>query len=97
MTEIVIDGKAYGIRCDMNVIEAIEEHFGTISGITKERSIAATKFLAAEMMNEHNYVRGEPERYTPEWVGANMSPAEYSSVWQGVIMCFVDCITSKKK
>ncbi len=95
--EIVIGGKPYGIRCDMNVIEAIEDHFGHIEGITKKRSISATKFLVAEMINEHNYVCSNPERVTPEWVGANMTRAEYLPAWQGAVQCFIDCILVKKK
>ncbi len=95
--EIIIGGAAYGIRCDMNVIEAIEDHFGGIEEITKKRTIPAVKFLAAEMINEHNYAVNSPERVTPAWVGANMTPAEYGAVWQGVIECFIDSITVKKK
>ena len=81
----------------MNVIEAIEDHFGSIDSVEKNRSIGAVKFLAAEMINEHNYVCKSPERVTPEQVGAEMTPAEYSDVWRGVIECFVDCVASKKK
>lgn len=95
--KIVIGGEEYGIRCDMNVIEAIENHFGGIEGVTKERSIAAAKFLAAEMINEHNYVVHSPERVTPQEVGAKMTPAEYGDVWRGVIECFIDCVAVKKK
>lgn len=95
--EIVLGGTAYGIRCDMNVIEAIEDHFGGIEGITEKRTVKAAKFLAAEMVNEHNYFTNNPERVTPEWVGAHMMPAEYAAVWQSVIACFIDCISVKKK
>ena len=97
MYNIIIGGTAYPIRCDMNVIEAIEDHFGGIEAITEKRTIAAAKFLAAEMINEHNYCIDKPARVTPEWVGANMTPEEYGAVWRGVIECFVDCITVKKK
>ena len=97
MHGIIIGGTPYPIRCDMNVIEAIEDHFGGIEAITEKRTIAAAKFLAAEMINEHNYCIDKPARVTPEWVGANMTPEEYGAVWRGVIECFVDCITVKKK
>ncbi len=97
MHEIIIGGTAYGIRCDMNVIEAIEDHFGGVENVTKERTIAAAKFLAAEMINEHNYAANSPERVTPEWVGMQMTPQEYSAVWSGVMECFVDSINAKKK
>ena len=95
--EIILSGQAYGIRCDMNVIEAIEDHFGGIAEITKQRSVSATKFLAAEMMNEHWYAASSPERVTPEWVGMQMLPTEYADVWQNVIQCFIDSVSVKKK
>ena len=97
MHEIMIGGERRGIRCDMNVIEAIEDHFGEIDGLTSKRTISAVKFLAAEMINEHNYVTGNPERVTPEWVGAHMTPGEYQEAWRGVIECFIDCVAVKKK
>lgn len=97
MHEIVIGGIPHGIRCDMNVIEEIEDHFGSIDGITEKRTIKAAKFLAAAMINEQNYFAHSPERVTPEWVGAQMMPTEYAAAWQGLIQCFVDSINVKKK
>lgn len=94
--EIIIGGETRLIRCDMNVLEQIEDEFGSIEKIVEKRNIKAAKFLAAAMINEHNYCAGIPDRVTPEKIGAEMTPQEYAAVWQGVIECFIDCVTVKK-
>ncbi len=97
MREIIMGGEPYKIRCDLNVLEAIEEKYGRIDAITEQRSIASTKFLAAEMINEHKRVTCQAERLTPEDVGARMTFPEYAEAWREIITEFMDCVIVKKK
>lgn len=97
MREIIMGGEPYKIRCDLNVLEAIEEKYGSIDAITKERSIASAKFLAAEMVNEHNRITRVPDRITPEDAGALMTFQEYAAAWKELIAEFLDCVIVKKK
>lgn len=97
MREIIMSGEPYQILCDLNVLEAIEEKYGRIDAITEQRSIAVTKFLAAEMINEHNRVTCQPERVTPEGVGVRMTFPEYAAAWREIMAEFMDCVIVKKK
>ena len=97
MREIIMGGETHKIRCDLNVLEAIEEKYGSIDAITKKRSISSTKFLAAEMINEHNRVTRIPDRMTPEDVGARMYFPVYAQAWKEIIAEFLDCVIVKKK
>lgn len=97
MKEIIMGGEPYKICCDLNVLGAIEEKYGRIDAITEQRSISSTKFLAAEMINEHNRVTNQPERVTPEDVGAKMTFPEYAEAWREIIAEFLDCVIVKKK
>jgi hypothetical protein len=95
--EIILGGEKRGIRCDMNVLEAIQQKFGEVDAIMRERSISSAKFIVAEMMNEHNYSVSDPKRYTPDEVGMLMTPEEYVGAWTGCVKLFADSVTSKKK
>ena len=97
MRKIVMGGESYGIRCDLNVLEAIEEKYGSIDAITKERSITSAKFLIAEMINEQNRDTNNPERFTPEEVGARLTFPEYREAWPEILAEFLDCVIVKKK
>lgn len=97
MREIIMSGKPRNIICDLNVLEAIEEKYGRIDAIAEQRSIAVTKFLAAEMINEYNRITFQTERVTPESVGVSMTYPEYAAAWQEIIAEFLDCVIVKKK
>lgn len=97
MYTIILDGKEYILRCDLNVIEKIEEKYGDLNGaMEKQGSISCTKFLAAEMINEHFYYTGVPDRVTEEFVGARLTTADLGIVVTTVLSCLMDCVCKKK-
>lgn len=96
MQTIIMGGKEYGARCDLNVLERIAERYGSMAELQEEiGTIKAIKFLACEMINEENYVRGEKERITENWVGATMTMAEFANAAEAVMACLQDCLAPK--
>lgn len=97
MYTIKLDGKEYILRCDLNVIEKIEEKYGNLNTMMeKQGSVPCTKFLVAEMINEHFYYIGAPEQVTEDFVGARLTPAELGEVVTTVLSCLMDCVCKKK-
>ena len=96
MRTIIMGGKEYGARCDLNVLERIAERYGSMTELQEEiGTIKAIKFLACEMVNEENYVRGEKERITENWVGATLTMAEFADAAEAVMVCLQDCLQPK--
>lgn len=96
MRTIIMSGKEYGARCDLNVLERIAERYGGMAELQEELgSIKAIKFLACEMINEENYARGEKERITENFVGATLTMAEFADAAETVMACLQDCLAPK--
>ena len=96
MRTIIMGGKEYGARCDLNVLGQIAERYGSMTELQKEiGSIKAIKFLACEMINEENYARGEKERVTENFVGATLTMAEFAGAAEAVMACLQDCLQPK--
>lgn len=96
MRTIIMGGKEYGARCDLNVLERIAERYGGMTELWEEiGTIKAIKFLACEMVNEENYVRGEKERITENFVGATLTMAEFADAAEAVMACLQDCLQPK--
>ena len=96
MRTIIMGGKEYGARCDLNVLERIAERYGSMTELQEEiGSIKAIKFLACEMINEDNYARGEKERITENFVGATLTMAEFADAAEAVMVCLQDCLQPK--
>ena len=97
MYTITLDGKEYILRCDLNVIEKIEEKYGTIMSLMeKQGNISSTKFLVAEMINEHFYYVNVPDRVTEDFVGARLSAIDLEQVVSTMLSCLMDCVCKKK-
>jgi hypothetical protein len=75
MHTLTLNGTEYVLRCDLNVIDKIERRFVSVDACRKIAmagavgSAAATKFLCAEMINEHFAAAGDPKRVTEEEIG----------------------------
>lgn len=96
MRTIIMGGKEYGARCDLNVLERIGERYGGMAELQEEiGSVKAIKFLACEMINEENFARGEKERITEGYVGATLTMAEFADAAETVMACLQDCLTPK--
>ena len=96
MRTIIMGGKEYGARCDLNVLERIAERYGGMAELQEELgSIKAIKFLACEMINEDNYARGEKERITENFVGATLTMAEFADAAEAMMVCMQDCLSPK--
>ena len=96
MRTIIMGGKEYGARCDLNVLERIAERYGSMTELQEESgTVKAIKFLACEMVNEENYVRGEKERITENFVGATLTMAEFADAAEAVMACLQDCLSPK--
>ena len=96
MRTIIMGGKEYGARCDLNVLARIAEQYGSMTELWDEiGTIKAIKFLTCEMVNEENYARGEKERITENWVGATLTMAEFAGAAEAVMACLQDCLSPK--
>lgn len=96
MRTIIMGGKEYGARCDLNVLERIAERYGSMAELREEiGTIKAIKFLVCEMVNEENYARGEKERITEGYVGAHLTMAEFADAAETVMACLQDCLAPK--
>ena len=78
MNTLKLGGTEYALRCDLNVIDQIERRFASVDACRKIAaagaigSAAATKFLAAEMINEAFAAAGDTCRVTEEKVGREL-------------------------
>lgn len=96
MHTITLSGTEYFLRCDLNVIEQIEEEYGSLA-VCYEKSgeIPVIKFLAAAMINEHFYYTGSPERVTVKRVGSMMNMTESIDVMREVLTVLSECVSPK--
>ena len=78
MNTLTLGGEEFILRCDLNVIDKIERNFASVDACRKIAaagavgSAAATKFLAAEMINEAFAAAGDSRRVTEEEVGREL-------------------------
>lgn len=85
------EGKTYMLRCNMAVLEDIQEaHGGDLSeALDPDHAIhSATEFLTA-MLNDYADEMGWPERYTVKQVKRKLSFGELASGLTGQIMGMV--------
>lgn len=85
------EGKTYMLRCNMAVLEDIQEAHGGDLGeaLNPERAInSAVEFLTA-MLNDYADEMGWPERYTVKQVKRKLSFGEISHGLTGRIMGMV--------
>ena len=85
------EGKTYMLRCNMAVLEDIQEAHGGDLGdaLNPERAInSAVEFLTA-MLNDYADEQGWPERYTIKQVKRKLSFGEISHGLTGRIMGMV--------
>lgn len=96
MHTVTIDGKEYILRCDLNVVEQIEEKLGSLDEARRKSGSAnVLKFLLAAMINEHFNYTGSPERITENFVGTHMTIADRVPAMNAVIACFSESFESK--
>ena len=96
MITIKMDGEEFGLRCDLNVIEEIEDKYGSIGALY--RSIAkpeVIKWLVSAMINEERASRSVPERMTPEEVGRRMLSTDVVEAMTPVIEALNACCVPK--
>ena len=97
MRTVRLGNAEYGIRCDLNAVEAIEDRFGSVKDAFGDCSISATKKIAEILINEHFYYVGESKRITAEYVGAQIANvAEYTALMTALMEEIADCVTPKK-
>ena len=96
MNTITLEGKEYILRCDLNVVEMIENRYGSIEAVYgRTGEIACVKFLVAAMVNEHFYAVKSPERITETGIGALMTSGDMLPVMRAVLAEISDCVTPK--
>ena len=67
-------GKSYILRADLNVLGSLQARYGSVSAaVSQADGLAELLKIAAEMINEHFYAAGSPERLTPAALGAELS------------------------
>lgn len=97
MHTITLDGQEYILKCDVNVIEQIEDKYGDVrKAFEKVGEIADTKELAAMMINEQFYFARSPERVTPQWVGSRINDtAAFAGIVREILAALNECIAPK--
>lgn len=96
MNTITLDGREFILRCDLNVVEMIEDKYGGIDAVyEKTGEIPCVRFLVAAMVNEHFYYTKSPERVTETGVGAMMTSGDMVPVMRSVLAELRDCVTPK--
>lgn len=78
-----LDGKTYLLRCNMAVLEAVQEaHEGNFSEVL-EASVneSALEFLAA-MLNDYAWEQGWPELWTPQQLKRRVSLAMLTQIFK---------------
>lgn len=88
---VIINGTEYTLRCDLNVIEKIEEEYGTVAELIQKVDVKAVKFLVAVMINEHYYYIGDNRRITADKIGAEASMADFAALSKTAIDCLIGC------
>ncbi len=96
MNTITLEGREYMLRCDLNVVELIEERYGSIDAVyEKTGEISCVRFLVAAMVNENFYFTRSPERLTETMAGALMRSGDMMPVMRSVLAELRDCVTPK--
>lgn len=94
MHTIMLDGREYILRCDLNVIEKMNEKYGDISEF-KADDIAEVKEAAAMMINEHFYYTGSAETVTPDFIGSRLFARDYKNLCEAVFDALNEGLKSK--
>ena len=94
MHTITLDGREYVLRCDLNVVEKMNEKYGDISEF-KACDIADVKEAAALMINEHFYYTGSAETVTPNYIGARINAGDYRKLCEAVFGALNEGMTAK--
>lgn len=96
MITVRLNGEERELRCDLNVVEKIEDKFGTIGALYEQITRAATiKWLLCELINEANDARGVPERVTEDEAGRLCDATEILPALIPVLEALNSCVTSK--
>ena len=96
MHTIILEGKEYILRCDLNVVEAIEAKYGGIEAVYgRAGEISVVKYLVSAMINEHYYAVQSPVRLTENRVGMLMTEADVLPVMREVLAELSDCVAPK--
>lgn len=94
MHTIRLDEREYILRCDLNVIEKINDQYGDISELNT-MNISEIKEMVAMMINEHFYYIGSDETVTPKFVGSRIRGGGYKDLCEAIFGELNDCIKSK--
>lgn len=98
MITVTLSGQEYELRCDLNVVEKIEERFGTIGALYREITKAkVVKWLLCEMINEARAANGASERITEDEAGRLCESHEIIPALVPVIGALNECVTSTSK
>ena len=100
MRVVKLGAKEYGIRCDVNVLEWVEDTYGGIEELGKllygKCSYKTAKEVIAEMINEQNRFCGSAEVITPDEVGRECDLPGLTAALAVVAEEFTDCVSKKK-
>lgn len=78
-----LDGKTYLLRCNMAVLEAVQESHGGNFAEVLEAPVneSALEFLAA-MLNDYAWEQGWPELWTPQQLKRRVSLAMLTQIFK---------------
>ena len=64
-TPFELEGKRYVLRCNMAVLESVEEQYGTLDALMEVSVRESSLSLLAAMLNDYADEQGWEERWTP--------------------------------
>ena len=67
-----IDGKVYVLRCNMAVLDALEDTYGSFQAVMDLPMTDGLPALLAAMLNDYADEQGWEERWTPKAVGRKL-------------------------
>lgn len=96
MITVKLNGQGHELRCDLNVIEKIEDKYESIGALYQQITRASTiKWLLCELINEARAARGVTERVTEEEAGRLCEAEEILPALVPVLEALNSCVTSK--
>lgn len=104
MNAIKWNGKEYGLAFTVNVMEAIQEEYGTLEkwgeltdGKNHEVNLKALKFGVCEMLNEALDIAGDPERLTLKQVGRMLTDISLDKMREAMAETVTDATKDERK
>lgn len=91
-------GGEYILRADLNSLGRLQARYGTLGdAVGRLETVEELLRIAAELINEHYYAVGLPDRITPAALGAQMSGRDIMPLTLAVLEALNESVGGLKK